>query len=158
MMKVLGVDPGLSGGLAWINDEGELMTMPMPVSETAKGRELDEGRLVSLCAEFRPEVTIIEKVNAWPGQGVVSMFTFGVVWGILRGVLAGRQIPYQLVRPQEWQKAIMVGNPKGSEYLVASRLWPSHDFKASERCKKPHDGMVDAALIAQYGWRQNHVR
>ena len=80
------------------------------------------------------------------------MFKFGSGWGLVRGILAGRQIPYVLVRPQEWQKVMLAGYPKGSEYLVASRRWPSHDFRASERCRKPHDGMVDAALIAAYGF------
>jgi crossover junction endodeoxyribonuclease RuvC len=127
--------------------------MPMPVAETAKGREIDENRIVDLLAEFRPERVYVEKVHAMPKQGVCSMFTFGTGWGIIRGILAGRRIPYILVTPQQWQKVVLAGQTRGSEYLVASRLWPTHDFRASPRCKVAHSGMVDAALLAEYGRR-----
>jgi crossover junction endodeoxyribonuclease RuvC len=152
-MTIMGIDPGLEGGLAWI-DDGQCLTIePMPVLETVKGRQIDEGKLVSLISERRPARAYVELVHAMPKQGVVSMFTFGTGWGIVRGILAGRLIPYVMVRPQEWQKEEMAGQEKGSEALVASRLWPLMDFRKTLKCKKPHEGMVDAALIAHYGWR-----
>jgi hypothetical protein len=90
-----------------------------------------------------------------PHQGVVSMFTFGTGWGQVRGICTGLGIPYQLVRPQEWQREMLAGQPKGSEYLVASRLWPLTDWRSSARAVKPHSGLVDAALIAEYCRRRS---
>jgi len=34
--------------------------------------------------------------------------------------------------------------------LKARQLWPDETWLASPRCTKPHDGMIDAALIAEY--------
>ncbi len=38
-------------------------------------------------------------------------------------------------------------------YTTAHRLYPSVSFLATDRCSVPHDGMVDALLIAEYGRR-----
>jgi len=42
---------------------------------------------------------------------------------------------------------------KQMSYLVCSRLWSCYDWKATPRCKKPHDGLTDAAMLAEYGRR-----
>ncbi len=87
-------------------------------------------------------------------SGVVSMFTFGACWGLVRGICTGLGLSYELARPQEWQRALLAGQAEGSEYLVASRLWPQAEWRQSERSQKPHEGLVDAALIAEYGRRR----
>lgn len=155
MITVVGIDPGLSGGLAAITPEG-LDLCVMPALSVAKRRYLDEQAIVRWLMTYAPNKThvCIEAVQAMPKQGVTSMFTFGTGWGLVRGICAGLGLPYELARPQEWQGAILKGQPKGSEYLVASRLWPNTDFRGSERASKPHDGLVDAALIAEYARRR----
>ena len=54
---------------------------------------------------------ILEKVNAMPGQGVVSMFSFGQNFGMYKGTLASLKIPFKLIRPLQWQK-VVGGLPK----------------------------------------------
>ena len=152
-MICVGIDPGLDGGLAAIGPEG-LELMPMLTVAVGKHRQIDEQAVVSWLMRIRPGSVFIEQVGARPGQGVVSMFTFGTGWGLVRGICAGMGLPYELVRPQEWQKAMLAGQPKGSEYLVASRLWPYADWHATERSQRFHDGLVDAALICEYGRRR----
>ena len=153
-MTTVGIDPGLAGGLAAITPDG-LDLCVMPTVEVNGRRYLDERRLVDWLTTYaiQKPLVFIEAVGARPGQGVVSMFSFGTSWGLLRGICAGLSLPYQLVRPQEWQNALLKGQPKGSEYLVASRLWPNADWRASERCTTPHSGLVDSALIAEFGRR-----
>ena len=151
-MVFVGIDPGFDGGLAAIGPEGLELSV-MPVSKVGKRKEIDEQEIVSWLAGHRHAHVFIERVAARPGQGVVSMFSFGTGWGLVRGICAGMGVPYELVRPQEWQKVMLAGQPKGSEYLVASRLWPNTDWRASERARTPHGGMVDAALIAEFGRR-----
>ncbi|HOX08201.1 MAG TPA: hypothetical protein PK280_17535 [Planctomycetota bacterium] len=153
MRWIIGIDPGLDGGLAAISPEG-LHLAAMPTAAVGKHRQIDEQAIVSWLLAHHPAVVFIEHVGARPGQGVVSMFTFGTGWGLVRGICAGMALPYEMVRPQEWQGKMLAGQPKGAEYLVASRLWPSADWKASDRAQKAHEGMVDAALIAEYGRRQ----
>jgi crossover junction endodeoxyribonuclease RuvC len=150
---VIGIDPGLDGGLALLQPEGLTMSV-MPVVAGGTKRYLDEQALVQWLSGWPTARVWIEAVGARPGQGVVSLFSFGTGWGLVRGICAGLGLPYQLVRPQEWQGEVLKGMPKGSEYLVASRLWPQAEWRATPRCTKPHSGLVDAALIAEYGQRK----
>ena len=88
-----------------------------------------------------------------PKQGVRSTFTFGMGFGLVKGVVLGLRLPLVEVTPQEWKRKILKGYPKGSEDTVAKKLWPNQSFLATERSRKPHDGIIDAALIAEYGRR-----
>lgn len=153
---VIGIDPGLDGGLVALIPNQPPSLCVMPSFRRKTGREIDELRVVHWLSDFvaTPVHVCIEAVHAMPNQGVRSMFTFGTGWGQIRGICAGLRLPYELVRPQEWQRGMLAGQPKGSEYLVASRLWPSIRWQASTRCRKPHDGLVDAALIAEFSRRR----
>lgn len=114
----------------------------------------------------------MEQVGAMPGQGVSSMFTFGMNYGFLIGVLTSLKIPYTLVRPQVWQKAVWIStdriygtkkdkngevvkkvSPKPTSIRAASRLFPNVSLKRTERCRVPSDGKADALLIALYAKR-----
>ncbi len=150
----IGVDPGLTGGLVALTANDIIMKI-MPTVKVGKRNQIDEKAVADWLCPFVDHLTriYIELVHAMPKQGVVSMFTFGTGWGLVRGICTGLGLSYELVRPQEWKKAVLIGQPKGSEYLVASRLWPNVEWLASKRCKKPHDGLVHAALIAEYGRR-----
>jgi crossover junction endodeoxyribonuclease RuvC len=157
-MLYIGIDPGLQGGLACLGAGFPLIPMPVcaggkPTIDEAALRAWLEERLLGSLADHSGEIRIraaVEQVGARPGQGVCSMFTFGAGWGLVRGILCGLGIPYILVRPQEWQRVVLAGQPAGSEYAVASRLWPGQTWTATERSRKPHSGMVDAALIAEW--------
>jgi crossover junction endodeoxyribonuclease RuvC len=161
MRTIIGCDPGYHGALAAISDDG-LELHAMPTIAVGTKRQLDEDVLVSWFRRqsLKPVHVLIEAVHAMPKQGVVSMFSFGTSWGLLRGICAGLGLSYELVRPQEWQAVMLAGHPrstaksKGAEYLVASRLWPNANWRATDKCRVPHDGMVDAALIAEYGRRR----
>ena len=44
-------------------------------------------------------------------------------------------------------------NKKVMSILAAQRLFPNHDLRRTEACKKPDDNLVDSLLIAEYGRR-----
>ena len=75
----------------------------------------------------------------------------------IRAVLDLKGISWKPVTPREWQKIMLpgckAGDTKGAALTVAKRIWPDESWLASDRCKAPHDGAVDAALIAEYGRR-----
>lgn len=163
-MRILGIDPGYSGGLALINEDKMWLTAAMPVRKIkATKREIDEPELVQLIKDMKPDHVFLEKVGAMPRQGVASMFNFGTGWGIVRGILTALDIEYTLVRPQQWQKVMFkdVERPKNKrdwDTKAAARgqcklLWPNYDFRKSDRSRKPHEGICDAALIAEYARR-----
>jgi crossover junction endodeoxyribonuclease RuvC len=122
---------------------------------------IDTAQLQASMLAFEPDHVYIERQQAMPGQGVSSMFSIGYGFGLLSGLLAGMRIPYTVVRAQTWQKEMLKGagalsgsDTKGASYLVCTRMWPAQDWRANPRCKNYHDGLCDAALIAEYGRRQ----
>jgi hypothetical protein len=50
---------------------------------------------------------------------------------------------------------IAKGDTKPAALAKAKQLWPEETFLASARSTKPHEGIVDAYLIAEYGRMKN---
>ena len=65
-----------------------------------------------------------------------------------------KEIPYQLVRPQKWQKQLFQGmivkDTKIASAEWCKRKYPKYDFRRTQRCKIPHDGKTDSCCIANY--------
>jgi crossover junction endodeoxyribonuclease RuvC len=97
----LGIDPGKTGGIAIVSGEGVTITWDMPKTEGDLA-ELFACR-ISAC---RVSLCLIERVHAFPGAGVTSMFTFGRGAGVLIGLLLAHKIPHEEIRPRTWQKAL----------------------------------------------------
>jgi crossover junction endodeoxyribonuclease RuvC len=156
-MRVLGIDNGLDGGLVEVSDVG-LVKLVMPaITIKASKREYNIPALAAWIKLWKPDHAFLEKAQAMPGQGVSSMFSIGNGYGIMRGLLTGLGIPHTLVHPKTWQKVMFQDLPKSDtkamSTVIAGRLWPSEDWRATPKCKKAHDGLTDAACIAEYGRR-----
>ena len=84
-----------------------------------------------------------------PGQGVASMFNFGMGYGIIQGVVSALGIPYELVTPQSWKKrAGLIGKDKDNARTMAQQLYPDAPLG-----RKKDIGRADALLIARFGNR-----
>ena len=147
-MIYIGIDPGKNGGIAFIDTFQQSYDVYVFSEET----------LLKKLYRFSKYKTdsikcVLEKVNAMPGQGVVSMFNFGQNYGFIQGVLKAYGIPYELVTPQKWKKEFSCTSDKNTSIEVCKRLFPNVNLKATERCKKDHDGIAEALLIAEYGRR-----
>ena len=146
---VIGIDPGQKGGIACL-DSGFMMVKPMPDIDSC-------WNWLELLIVRGGTTAYVEKVHSMPKQGVASTFKFGMGYGFIRGLLAGLGVPTVLVSPQTWKKVMLAGENKDDQktaaVAVASRLWPNVDFRPSSKCRKPSDGMAEAALIAEYGRR-----
>lgn len=152
-MMILGIDPGLSGALAFLDSvNGSLVVMDMPVVELQRNgktkREVSPALLADMIAGKGIKQAYVERVSAMPGQGVSSMFSFGRSLGIVEGVLAAYEIPMTLVTPQAWQKSIGMRSGKDGSRERAMQLFPAY---ADLFARKKDDGRSDAALIAKYG-------
>lgn len=143
-MIYIGVDPGKNGGIAIIDSDG---VIAFPFSEERLLIELD-----GIAQEYEC-ICYLEHVHAMPKQGVSSTFNFGMNFGFIQGVLRAYEIPYELVTPQKWKKEFSCTSDKNTSIEVCKRLFPKVNLKATERCKKDHDGMAEALLIAEYGRR-----
>lgn len=152
-MIYIGVDPGKSGAYAII--------------DAVNGRDgytyglLDDEYIDDFVYEMqilgikRSDCNIfacIEKVGAMPKQGVVSTFKFGKAAGFVEGVVRANYIPYQLVSPKEWKKEFGLNSDKAKSIEVCKKLFPEVDL-VPDGCKKAHDGIAEALLMAEYGRR-----
>ena len=143
-MNFVGIDVGKHGGIAVIREDGSVVTSVFDESTYRSVlRTLDDTSLV-----------VVEDVHAMPKQGVTSMFNFGFNKGWIIGLLYACGIPTQLVSPQKWKRAFGLDNDKQKSIECAMRLYPNANLFATPRCKKPHDGIAEALLMAEYAKRQ----
>jgi crossover junction endodeoxyribonuclease RuvC len=141
---LLGIAPGVTGGLAFLYPHDTLETFDIP---TAAG-ELDVAQLRAVIASRRPRAGVVERASSMPGQGVASVFKFGQAYGALRAILACLEIPYHLVTPGKWKNYFHLDRDKEKSRALALRLWP---VAAPQFSLKKHHGRAEAALIARYG-------
>ena len=140
----IGIDPGLSGALAVISPKGAYaITFDEDDYIDALKSCVQENGAGSVRA-------VVEHVGAMPKQGVASTFKFGTNFGWIQGVLAALEIPYELVRPLKWKREFSCTSDKNTSIEVAKRMFPAVSLLATPRCKKPHDGMAEALLMAEY--------
>lgn len=155
MSFIIGVDPGASGAIAILEDNGQLVQVfDMPSVELqVRGKAKRRVAPEMLASELRlynvqGTVAVVEQVSAMPGQGVSSMFAFGQAYGLVLGVLAGLWIPTSTVTPSAWKKALKLNTGKDAARAKAAQLWPA---QASEFKRVKDDGRAEAALIAHWG-------
>ena len=146
-MIYIGIDPGKSGAMALMGDDGNITVIPFD-----ERRYL--GHLKILAHPPCDVKACVEHVGAMPGQGVTSMFNFGKGFGWLLGVLEACNIPYELVRPQKWKKEFSITGGKNSSIEVCRRLFPEVSLLPTTRCRKDSDGMAEALLMAEYARRR----
>jgi len=153
-MKIIGIDPGLSGAIAVLENNKVLNIFDIPVMSEGKKnkRQLNSALLVNLLKENinkEEEVAVVvEQVNAMPGQGVTSMFNFGQTFGALKGICAALELPIFFVRPSKWKKHFeLINSSKDASRTKAVEMYP----KLSNQLSKKKDvNKSDAILIARF--------
>lgn len=157
-MFIGGIDPGKRGAMCVMNKDGLIVAIE-PI--TSVGNEINLSSIVNFIKQYKDiSMFYVERPHAVRIWGVSGSFKFGLYCGMIEGVLSAFAARYQLVKPKAWQKIMHQGTspdikPKERSLQVSERLFRGNAFLETPRCKKPHDGMIDAALIAEYGRRQN---
>ena len=153
-MQIIGIDPGLSGGIAILEDSKVKMLFDMPVMSDGKKnkRQLNSALLAQLIRDNIKNVEdtaiVVEQVNAMPGQGVTSMFNFGQTFGAIKGVCAALGLPIFFVRPSKWKKHFeLINSSKDSSRTKAIEMYPS---LSNDLAKKKDVNKSDAILIARF--------
>ncbi len=144
-MNYLGIDPGKTGGMSLLDEHGELVyhcRTPM------LGKEYDERDMAEHLSHAGGGcLAVIEKVGAFPGQGVTAMFNFGMGWGLWRGMMAAQHIRYEMVLPRNWQTIVSfpagLPKPERKKAIIAwaRRQWP---------LIPNHSGVCEAACMAEW--------
>lgn len=173
------IDIGADGAFARIYN-GVLKYGKLPVD---KARELDPVQLYGLLFDgnILEEDTlhcVIEDLRSVHGSSASSNFSYGFNNGSVVTFLKAYQIPFTRISPKQWQKLMWQGVPliqkidgkkknkdgtqkmktdtKAMSLVAAQRIFPNESFLATERSSVPHDGLVDAALICEFGKRMNY--
>lgn len=136
-MRYIGIDPGVSGGIAVIEAGRPPAAVKMPDTDTDLLKALDE------LAQDEDAIALLERVSASPQMGVVSAFTFGRSYGKLEMALVALEIPFDYVRPQKWQQAMgcLSGGDKNVTKRRAQQLFPHLTITHA---------IADALLLAEY--------
>ena len=153
-MLIIGIDPGISGSICFLQDGRIVEVLEMPtMTEGKKNKKQVNGAQIYNEIKDRVNKTeeknirvIIEQVSAMPGQGVTSMFNFGQSFGILKGVCSAMRLPMYFVRPAKWKKYFgLINSEKDASRTRVIEMFP---YFSSNLSKKKDSNKADAILIA----------
>lgn len=145
MSLYIGIDPGKSGAIAFIDDDHGVWSVKNKETPLDLAHALSDAIGLPLS---NPDAKIaafafIEKVHSMPGQGVASTFKFGESFGFLQGLLVALSIAHEFVTPVKWQTAMQC-RTKGDKNVSkrkAQELFPDQKITHAN---------ADALLIAEY--------
>ncbi len=155
-MLVIGIDPGISGSISFLEDGKIIEVIEMPtMAEGKKNKRQVNGsqiynEILKMVKKFEKSDVrvVIEQVSAMPGQGVTSMFNFGQSFGILKGICSAMQLPMYFVRPSKWKKYFnLINSEKDASRTRAIEIFP---YFSSQLSKKKDSNKADAILIASF--------
>jgi hypothetical protein len=158
-MIVIGIDNGITGGLAAISESHGLIIgmIPMPSKKHRSRNEINIRQLHLWLSEvtggnLSNAVYIIEEPNN--SRTPSTAYSVASSFHSIRGFLETKMLHWERITPQSWQKEMLGKVPAGmtKEYALAKarELWPDESWLATPRSTTPHTGMIDAALIAQF--------
>ncbi len=153
-MRIFGIDPGLSGAVAVLEENEVIDIIDIPVMSEGKKnkRQLNSAHLSQYIEkntlDASKTIVVVEQVNAMPGQGVTSMFNFGQTFGAIKGISAALKLPIFFVRPSKWKKHFeLLKSSKDASRTKAIEMYPSLADKLS---RKKDVNKSDAILIARF--------
>ena len=153
-MRIFGIDPGLSGALAILDEKKIFEVIDLPTMSDGKKnkKQLNSAHLSkyiqSNIIDLNKSAVVVEQVNAMPGQGVTSMFNFGQTFGAIKGICATLNLPIHFVRPSKWKKHFeLINSSKDASRTKAIEMYPTF---ADHLSKKKDVNKSDAILIARY--------
>lgn len=155
----IGIDPGVSGAIAAIMPDNQVVFYDTPVFKVKSGKTTkSEYDAASICHILQGAMNIgqcsvtIERQQSMPDQGVSSTFRTGFGFGLWLGILSAIKVRHTIVAPVSWKKKMMadMGKEKSASILRATQLFPG---AANDLRLVKHHGRADALLICEYGRR-----
>ena len=128
-MRIIGIDPGLSGGIAVLDDLKifDLFDMPIMPEGKKNKNQLNSAMLVNI---------------------IKNHIVIGQTFGSIKGICAALNLPIFYVRPNKWKKHFeLINSSKDASRTKVIEMYPSITTRLS---KKKDVNKADAVLIARY--------
>ena len=143
--KYIGIDPGISGGIAVIDTKGKMKAYKCPRSSD------DMALLLQMCIGRTAPKNIkllMERVWARPTNAVRAAFSYGTNYGQWLGITASHEIEMNTAIPVDWIK--WVGCPKALKKDVRKRWLKEKARELYPNINKLTLATSDAILITHY--------
>jgi crossover junction endodeoxyribonuclease RuvC len=158
----VGIDNGTSGGVAILETDGSIRVHKTPTMKLGDkpGEFIDDLALRRLIVEGR-DPTLITAVWEFATKNPIfgTKGNWGTGWsgGVVMTVLRQNGVRTAIVSSKEWQRTMLADRGPSEDTKVASirichRLFPQVSL-IPPGCKKEHDGIADALLMAEFGRR-----
>lgn len=158
-MDLAAFDPGLSGGICFMQAGVIVDVLDVPTIPDGSNRQVDVMAICRRIDRWKPKYAIIENVQPMPsipgkdgqrrGMGAASSFRFGFAVGQIRAVAACYGMQLRLVHPLTWKPWAGLSGPdkeqsrqRALELVPEAREWLYR--------KKDHN-RAEAVLLALYG-------
>jgi len=155
-MIYLGIDPGVTGGIALLYADSsikKLVVLDIPTAQAGTGKtkkEIDVAGLADMLRPYAQQIKLagLERVHSMPQQSSQSGFSLGDSFGAIRGVLAALGIPVIRFEPARWKRHMKIptGSDKEASRAFALSLFPAN--AADLKRVKDHN-RAEGMLIAQ---------
>lgn len=167
----VGIDIGKHGAIAVLEPEDKIAKVsafPMPMIKD----QVDYHELSDMIRDLRVANScgvhvVFEKLGVIFGSGKSTAFSMGHQAGAVEMACIAHTVSYTKVRAVDWQKQMFSGvseilktgttkkDTKAMALVAIKRIFPTLELTFGVRAKKPHDGLVDAVLMAEYARRNN---
>jgi len=154
---IVGIDNGISGGLCALSafDGAVLNYRAMPTKQVASKSEVDIRALLDWLEPYRNDMVVCIEEPLKHAKSSQAMRSMSISFGLIVGACEAKQFSIHRIQVKEWQdvmlgKRLAKGMTKVAALAAANKLWPQQRWIATNKSRVPHDGMIDAALIAHY--------
>ena len=171
MIRVIGIDPGLEGGIVVMDGDSRIITTARMPTTPGKRKSLNFFEIRALFERVPDSGLVgIELISPQGNaNGKVGTITAAKGVGVILGICLAMDLPTEEIPPQSWQRLIPGGLPtaprgaseaqkaaaraarKAEIIRHAQRRWPTADLIGSGSSNaKPSSGIADACWIAEF--------
>ncbi len=157
-MTHIGIDNGLTGAIAAII-KGKLFLHSMPILNDGKKNRVDVCGVRSILCEYIGCGATVIYESPGGSQGVKPAVSMADSFARVESVLILDGWKREPINAMKWQRTYWTRPkmPKGVKFDTkaaalnkARQLWPEQTWLRTPKCRKPDEGFIDAALIAEY--------
>jgi hypothetical protein len=158
----IGIDIGKKGAIVVLAKQ-PWTTVIDPIAMPLIGDQVDYHQVFEILSRYKGTDchVIFEKLGVIFGTGKSTAFSMGYQSGAIEMACISLGLSYTKVPAKQWQKEMFQGveeitkqgkssrDTKAMALIAAKRLFPDYRLTIG-RATTPHDGVVDALLMADY--------